>query len=84
MYLLAINVITLSVYALDKIAAIEDNYRIRIVTLLGLAFIGGSVGALTAMYVFRHKIRVDYFTVGVPLIMIMQITVIFYLMNYKL
>lgn len=83
-YLLAINIITLIVYALDKIAAIEDNYRIRIVTLLGLAFIGGSIGALTAMYVFRHKTQKDYFTVGVPLIILMQATVIFYLMNIKI
>lgn len=83
-YLLGINIITLIVYALDKIAAIEENYRVRIVTLLGLAFIGGSIGALTAMYVFRHKTKKDYFTVGVPLIMLMQATVFFFLMNGKI
>lgn len=81
MYLVVINFITFAAFAIDKIAAIEGRSRIRIVTLLGLAFIGGSLGGLIAMYLFRHKIRKDYFTVGVPLIMIMQVVVIFYLMN---
>lgn len=80
-YLIVINFVTLIAFALDKIFAIEHKYRIRIVTLLGLAFIGGSIGAIIAMYVFRHKIHKDYFTVGIPLIMVMQIVVIFFLMN---
>lgn len=80
-YLIAINFVTLTAFAVDKIAAIEGKSRIRIVTLLGLAFIGGAIGGLVAMYVFRHKTRLDYFTVGVPLIMVMQVVVIFYMMN---
>ena len=83
-YLLAINVVTLIAFAVDKIAAIEHRSRIRIVTLLGLGFIGGSIGALIAMYVFHHKTKQDYFSVGVPLIMLMQAVVIFFLMNGKI
>ena len=83
LYLLIVNVVTLIAFALDKIAAIEHRSRIRIVTLLGMAFIGGSLGALIAMYVFRHKTKQDYFTVGVPLIILMQSVVCFYLMNVK-
>lgn len=82
-YLLAINVITLIVFAVDKIAAIEHRSRIRIVTLLIMAFMGGSTGALIAMYVFHHKTKQDYFSVGVPLIMLMQAFVFFFLMNGK-
>ena len=80
-YLLIINIVTLIAYAIDKINACEGRSRIRIVTLLGLAFIGGSIGAIAAMYLFRHKTRQDYFAVGVPLIIITQVIVIFYLMN---
>lgn len=83
-YLIAINVVTLIVFALDKAFAIKHKFRIRIVSLLGLAFIGGSVGAIIAMYVFRHKTKKDYFTVGIPLIMVMQVVVIFFLMNVKI
>ena len=83
-YLVAINVITLIFFAVDKIHAIENKSRIRIITLLGLTFIGGSLGAIIAMYVFRHKIRKDYFTVGVPLIIVMQAVVVFFLMNVSI
>lgn len=80
-YLGIINFVTFAAFAVDKFAAIEHRSRIRIVTLLGLAFIGGSIGGLLAMYLFRHKTKKDYFTVGIPLIIVMQIVVIFYLMN---
>ncbi len=80
-YFVAINFIAFATFALDKIAAKEHRLRIRIVTLLGLAFIGGSIGSLIAMYLFRHKTKKDYFTLGIPLIMLMQVIVIFYVMN---
>ena len=80
-YLAVINFIAFAVYTVDKVNAAKHRSRIKIVTLLGLAFVGGSVGSLLAMYLLRHKTRKDYFTVGVPLIMVMQVVVIFYAMN---
>ena len=80
-YLIVMNIIAFIAYAVDKYNAREGKYRIRIVSLLALAFLGGSIGAILAMYTFRHKTNKDYFTVGVPLIMIMQVVVIFFLMN---
>lgn len=80
-YLVIINFVTFAAFAVDKIAAIERKSRIRIVTLLALSFFGGSVGGLIAMYLLRHKTRKDYFTVGIPLIMIMQVVLLFYAMN---
>ena len=80
-YLVVINFVSFAAFAIDKINAIEGRSRIRILSLLGLAFIGGSVGALLGMYILRHKTRVDYFTVGIPMIMVMQGVVMFFLMN---
>lgn len=80
-YLAIINFIAFAAFAVDKVNAAEHRSRIRIVTLLGLAFVGGSIGSLSAMYLLRHKTRKDYFTVGIPLIMVMQVVVIFYAMN---
>lgn len=82
-YLIVINVVALIMFAIDKINAVEHRNRIRIVSLLGIAFVGGSVGSLLAMYLFHHKTKKDYFSVGVPLIMVMQIILVFYLMNIK-
>ena len=82
-YFEIINFITFIVFAIDKVNAQEHRSRIKIVTLLGLSFIGGSIGALLAIYLLHHKTKKDYFTVGIPIIMIMQVIVLFYLLNTK-
>ena len=80
-YLAVVNILTIIVFGVDKMNAKSNRQRVRIVTLLGLAFIGGSVGALIGMYGFHHKRKKAYFTVGVPLILLMQVVVLFYVMN---
>ena len=80
-YLAVVNILTIIVFGVDKMNAKSNRQRVRSVTLLGLAFIGGSVGALIGMYGFHHKTKKAYFTVGVPLILLMQVVVLFYVMN---
>ena len=80
-YLAVVNILTIIVFGVDKMNAKSNRQRVRIVTLLGLAFIGGSVGALIGMYGFHHKTKKAYITVGVPLILLMQVVVLFYVMN---
>lgn len=80
-YLAVVNILTIIVFGVDKMNAKSNRQRVRIVTLLGLAFTGGSVGALIGMYGFHHKTKKAYFTVGVPLILLMQVVVLFYVMN---
>ena len=80
-YLAVVNILTIIVFGVDKMNAKSNRQRVRIVTLLGLAFIGGSVGALIGMYGFHHKTKKAYFTVGVPLILLTQVVVLFYVMN---
>lgn len=57
----------------DKYKARKKLWRIPEATLIGVAVIGGSVGALAGMYTFRHKTKHPKFTIGVPLILFMQI-----------
>ena len=80
-YLAVVNILTIIVFGVDKMNAKSNRQRVRIVTLLGLAFIGGSVGALIGMYGFHHKTKKAYFTVGVPWMLLMQVVVVFYVMN---
>ena len=80
-YVGLVNVIAFFLYYADKRKAVKGKNRIKIVTLLGSAFIGGSVGALAGMYVFRHKTDKNYFYIGVPLMAVMQVFVLFYLSN---
>ena len=58
---LLVNVVVYCVYWWDKQAAIEGARRVRESTLLWLAMAGGSLGALTAQQVLRHKTRKEPF-----------------------
>lgn len=80
-YLALINIVTFFIYLKDKKAAEKGKDRVKIVTLLSLSFIGGSIGALCGMYILHHKTNKSYFTVGVPLMIVMQILLLFYLSN---
>lgn len=73
-YLMAINIITFLLYGDDKSRARRRAWRIPEKTLLVAAIIGGSVGALTGMHFFHHKTRKPAFYIGVPLIMVIQIS----------
>ena len=72
-YLIIINALTFLIFGADKRRARRDRRRVRESTLFLLAAIGGSIGALLGMYVFRHKTRHWYFCVGIPAILILQI-----------
>ena len=58
---LALNLIVFSVYFLDKQAARQGGWRISERTLLTLALIGGSLGAVAAQQILRHKTRKEPF-----------------------
>lgn len=57
----------------DKQKAKKGRWRIPERTLLTVAALGGSIGCLLGMYLFRHKTKHPKFTVGVPLILVLQL-----------
>ncbi len=77
-YVVAVNVLAFSAYGLDKWQAVKGRWRISEKQLLGVAILGGSVGALVGMYVFRHKIRKRKFCLGIPVIFLVQIGLLLY------
>lgn len=72
-YLAAVNLVTFTVYGVDKAKARRGAWRIPEKTLFLLPLLGGSVGALLGMLVFRHKTKHWYFVWGIPLILLAQI-----------
>ena len=72
-YLVIINVVTFFMYGIDKWKAKKSKMRIRETALLGLAVLGGSIGAWLGMKVWHHKTLHKKFRYGVPLILIAQI-----------
>ncbi len=71
-YLAFANLAGFFLMGLDKWKAKHKKWRISEKTLFLAAIVGGSIGTWAGMYVFRHKTRHWYFTVGMPLILVLQ------------
>ena len=78
-YLLAINIVSLFLYGIDKYKAKKNKWRISEATLLMMAVIGGSIGAWVGMRLWHHKTMHKKFKYGIPVIMIMQVCLVVYL-----
>ena len=74
---IGINVLTFFVYGVDKWNAKQGKWRIPEATLLMLAVIGGSIGALLGMRVWHHKTMHKKFKYGLPLILLAQIALLY-------
>ena len=78
-YLLAVNIATFFLYGIDKYKAKKGQWRISEATLLLMAFIGGSIGAWSGMRLWHHKTMHKKFKYGIPIIIILQVTIAVYL-----
>ena len=72
-YLVIINLFTFLLYGIDKWKAKRARWRIPESVLLGMAMIGGSVGAWLGMRVWHHKTQHKKFRYGVPAILVVQV-----------
>ena len=72
LYLIIINVLTFLLYGIDKWKAKRARWRIPESVLLGMAAIGGSVGAWLGMRVWHHKTQHAKFRYGVPAMLVAQ------------
>lgn len=75
-YIFIINIIGFISIYVDKMRAIKNQWRIRESTLFTIAYIGGSIGSLLGMYLFRHKTKHIKFTIGFTFILLIQIALI--------
>ena len=72
-YLVAINLITFVTMYVDKKKAKWGKWRIKESTLFTLVFLGGGIGGIAGMYLFRHKTKKTRFVIGFPLILITEV-----------
>ena len=72
-YLLLINAVGFLLMLVDKYKAKRNLWRIPEATLMGVAAIGGSIGAIAGMNLFRHKTKHAKFYIGLPVILVLQI-----------
>ena len=83
-WLLIINLFTFFLFGLDKWKARRHAWRIPERTLLISALLGGSIGALLGMLLFRHKTKHPQFTIGIPVILLVQIAGILWFFLQKI
>jgi len=76
-YLLLINLYAFIIYTSDKNSAIRKKWRTSEKYLLGLAIMGGSLGAYLSMKIFRHKTRKSMFAIGIPFLIVTQFSILF-------
>lgn len=77
--LILINALAAALMLADKHMAKARIWRIPEAMLIGLAIFGGSPGILLGMYLVRHKTRHPKFSIGVPLILTVQLGLIWFL-----
>ena len=80
-YFVGINLVTFLLYVVDKWKARKGRWRIPEDSLIWLAVAGGSIGALGAMFLFRHKTRHLKFILGIPAILLLQALLAFWLLR---
>ena len=66
---------------LDKYKSKHNWKRIREKTFFLIAALSGSTGVLAGMYFFRHKTKHSSFTLGIPVILALQLTLTYYLVS---
>jgi putative membrane protein len=81
-YFFIINLFAIFLMKYDKVKAINNQYRVNEKTLFLIALILGGIGIYIGMYLFRHKTKHVKFTVGIPLIIILNILTIYYLISH--
>lgn len=77
-YLIVLNLLAFLLMGLDKAKARRHRWRIPEKTLFLSAILGGSIGAIAGMQLFRHKTKHASFRIGMPCILVLQLALVAY------
>ena len=73
------SIIAFAAMGIDKLKAKAHRRRIPETTLISLAVLGGGLGGFLGMVIFRHKTRKAAFAVGFPIILLVQLALLWFL-----
>ena len=77
-YFVIINLLGFLIMYIDKQKAKKGHWRIPEKTLFIITALGGGIGTIAGMYIFRHKTQKIAFVIGFPVITILEIVAIIY------
>lgn len=81
LYFMIINLVGFVMMCVDKQLAIHHKNRVRERVLFLIAIIGGSLGGILGMYAFRHKTKHLSFVIGMPVILIIQLVLVYFVIH---
>lgn len=82
-YVVGINLIAFLAMYIDKRKAQKARWRIKESTLFTLVLLGGGIGGIAGMHIFRHKTKKMQFVIGFPAILIIEIICIIIFLTIK-
>lgn len=83
LYIVLMNVCGFALMGIDKWKAVRGRWRISERTLFLVSILGGSIGSLIGMYLFRHKTRHLKFSIGIPVILVLQLLLLVFLFLFR-
>lgn len=81
-FLACINVVSFILFGIDKKRAENKEWRISEGSLIGISFLGGAMGSLIGMVVFKHKLSKRKFYLGLPSILVLNKVIELIIINY--
>ena len=75
LYIILISLIGFVLMGIDKYKAAKEKWRIKELTFMIISLIGGSIGTMIGMIIFKHKINKKKFSIGVPLLYIFNLII---------
>ena len=81
-YLVVVNIFAVVITVYDKFSAIKGKNRVSERTLMTIAAIGGAPMMYLTMLIIRHKTRKPLFMIGIPVILILELLVIYLVLHY--
>ncbi len=81
-YIVFVNIAGFALMGIDKRRAVRYAFRIPEATLFSVALVGGSIGSILGMLIFRHKTKHWSFKLGMPAILVLQL-ILFALLSWS-
>lgn len=81
-YYIFINVYAFILIWIDKYRSRNRKFRVRELIFFVVSIIGGALGSVMGMTVFRHKTQKESFYIGIPLIFILNIITVVLIYKY--
>ena len=76
--IIVMNVLAFALMGIDKYRAKAGKWRIKEATLFLVTGLFGGLGGTLGMFAFRHKTKHWYFKIGFPVLLVLQVILIWF------